>query len=103
MVTLEQIIAIIDDNPIGLVFPDIQSAFEEPKEVRIVVADDLEEDVEFTTENDSRVCPICEDLDRDVYQIDDDLKPVIPDDTHPNCRCYYVYEGTNEEVPESEL
>lgn len=49
----------------------------------------------FATRRDSRVCPICEDHDGDVYEVDPltgiiKNGPLIPDDTHPNCRCRYL-------------
>lgn len=46
--------------------------------------------VTFTTRRDERVCPICEALDGNQYDIDDTNKPDIPNDTHPNCRCRYL-------------
>lgn len=51
--------------------------------------------VQYVTRRDARVCPICEDLDRNVYEVDERTGiikdgPVIPDDTHPNCRCRYI-------------
>jgi len=51
--------------------------------------------VEYVTRRDSKVCPICEDLDGDVYTVDQlsgiiEDAPIIPDDTHPNCRCRYL-------------
>lgn len=51
--------------------------------------------VEFVTRRDNRVCPICEALDGNIYEVDSVTKiikngPVIPDDTHPNCRCRYL-------------
>ena len=32
------------------------------------------------------------------FDINDPLRPVIPDDTHPNCRCYYVDKETGQVV-----
>lgn len=46
--------------------------------------------VMFVTRQDEKVCPICEPLNNNVYDINDSSKPEIPDDTHPNCRCRYV-------------
>ena len=37
---------------------------------------------------------ICLKLSGIAFDIDDPLRPLIPDDTHPNCRCYYVDEET---------
>lgn len=49
----------------------------------------------FVTEEDDRVCPICQEFEGIEYQVDPDTRiiinaPVIPDDTHPNCRCRYM-------------
>lgn len=110
--TALQVLDLVDDNILGFVISSASLALEEPKEIRIVVAEDAEPEsihseeiplIRYETEDDERVCPICEDLDADTYLIDDDQKPVIPDDTHPNCRCYYVFEETGEEVSEEEL
>ena len=47
--------------------------------------------VVFTTQRDNRVDDrICLQLAGIAFEIDDPLRPIIPDDTHPNCRCYYV-------------
>lgn len=46
--------------------------------------------VMFKTREDYKVCQICEPYNNNVYDINDDSKPDIPDDTHPNCRCRYV-------------
>jgi len=46
--------------------------------------------VEFVTRRDSKVCPICEPLDGLVFEVGDDNKIAITDDTHPNCRCRYL-------------
>lgn len=51
----------------------------------------------FKTREDEKVCQICEPLNNNVYDVDDDTKPEIPDDTHPNCRCrYLVYQDGKE-------
>ena len=51
----------------------------------------------FTTQRDNRVDDaICLPLAGIAFDIDDPLRPVIPDDTHPNCRCYYVDEITGQ-------
>ena len=51
--------------------------------------------VVFTTQRDNRVDDkICLKLSGIAFDIDDPLRPLIPDDTHPNCRCYYVDEET---------
>lgn len=106
-----QILSLIDDNILGFVIESASISLEEPKEIRISVADDAEPDttsedgtplVRYQTEDDERVCPICEDLGGDTYLIDD-LKPEIPEDTHPNCRCYYVFEENDEEVSDIEM
>lgn len=46
--------------------------------------------VMFKTREDEKVCQICEPYNNNVYDINDDTKPEIPDDTHPNCRCRFV-------------
>ena len=51
----------------------------------------------FTTQRDNRVDDaICLPLAGIAFEIDDPLRPVIPDDTHPNCRCYYTDEVTGQ-------
>ena len=53
----------------------------------------------FTTQRDNKVDDkICLELSGIAFKINDPLRPVIPDDTHPNCRCYYVDESTGEIV-----
>ena len=55
--------------------------------------------VVFTTQRDNRVDDrICLQLSGIAFDIDDPLRPIIPDDTHPNCRCYYVDEATGKIV-----
>ena len=55
--------------------------------------------VVFTTQRDNRVDDkVCLELSGIAFEIDDPLRPVIPDDTHPNCRCYYEAEDTGEIV-----
>ena len=55
--------------------------------------------VVFTTQRDNRVDDkICIELAGIAFDIDDPLRPIIPDDTHPNCRCYYVDQSTGEIV-----
>ncbi len=55
--------------------------------------------VVFTTQRDNRVDDkICLQLAGIAFKIDDPLRPVIPDDTHPNCRCYYVDQLTGQVV-----
>lgn len=43
--------------------------------------------VEFRTARDSRVCPICENLDTDIFTIEE-ARGVIP--VHPRCRCVWL-------------
>ena len=52
--------------------------------------------VVFNTEDDHRVCPICDPHDGVEYDFDDPEKPLPP--LHPNCRCYYTYKDTNDKV-----
>lgn len=47
----------------------------------------VEVEAEFTTAGDEAVCPLCEDLEGEVYTIDE-ARGVIP--VHPNCRCAWV-------------
>lgn len=48
----------------------------------------------FATREDDKVCPICEDLDGEIFDVDNRTGiingPLIPDETHPNCRCRYL-------------
>ena len=49
----------------------------------------------YVTEEDERVCPICKPLEGNEYRIDPETRilidaPLLPDDTHPNCRCRYL-------------
>jgi len=53
----------------------------------------------FTTQRDNKVDDfICLPLAGNEYGIDDPNRPRIPEDTHPNCRCYYVHKSTHEIV-----
>ena len=55
--------------------------------------------VVFNTQRDNRVDDkICLQLAGIAFEIDDPLRPIIPDDTHPNCRCYYTDEQTGQIV-----
>jgi len=55
--------------------------------------------VVFTTQRDNRVDDlICLKLAGIAFEINDPYRPVIPIDTHPNCRCYYVDEATGQIV-----
>lgn len=52
----------------------------------------------FRTEDDERVCDLCESYDGEEYEVDDPDRPTVP--LHLNCRCYYehsdlpiIYEG----------
>ena len=55
--------------------------------------------VRFTTQQDNRVDDfICLPLSGNEYRIDDPDRPIIPEGTHPNCRCYYVHVQTGEIV-----
>ena len=53
----------------------------------------------FNTQRDNRVDDkICLKLAGVAFEIDDPLRPIIPDDTHPNCRCFYTDEITGQIV-----
>ena len=55
--------------------------------------------VVYTTQRDNKVNDkVCIELAGIAFDIDDPLRPVIPDDTHPNCRCYYVDQRTGQIV-----
>ena len=55
--------------------------------------------VVFTTQRDNRVDDaICLPLAGIAFELDDPNRPIIPIDTHPNCRCYYVDEVTGQIV-----
>ena len=55
--------------------------------------------VVFNTQRDNKVDDkICLQLAGIAFAIDDPLRPIIPDDTHPNCRCYYTDEITGQIV-----
>lgn len=51
----------------------------------------------FATREDDKVCPICEDFNGEIFDVDTLTKiisgPTIPDETHPNCRCRYLVFG----------
>jgi len=69
----------------------------------ISVFDILDEEkpskVVFTTQRDNRVDDaICLPLAGIAFEIDSPFRPIIPDDTHRNCRCYYVDEVTGQIV-----
>lgn len=38
----------------------------------------------------ANTCSECGELDGQIFDIDDDSKPQIPEDLHPNCRCLYI-------------
>jgi hypothetical protein len=63
------------------------------------IDDDKPHRVVFTTQNDNRVDDsVCVPLAGIAFEIDDPLRPLIPQETHPNCRCYYVDEITGQVV-----
>jgi hypothetical protein len=41
----------------------------------------------WVTAQDDQVCPICEPLDGQEFELEDSSMPVPPDDTHESCRC----------------
>lgn len=49
--------------------------------------DEVGAEVEFRTARDSRVCPICRELEGAVFSVDE-ARGVIP--LHPNCRCVWL-------------
>lgn len=66
---------------------------------------DYRAQVQYVTAADDRVCPRCRDLDGRMFYEDDLGKPELPDDMHPNCRCFYDllpdYIYMEEEQPQS--
>ena len=82
MLTLEKLKAI--RNAIS-----IFDIYEEEKPHKVV----------FTTQRDFRVDDkICLPLAGIAFDVDSPFRPIIPDDTHPHCRCYYVDEVTGQIV-----
>ena len=66
---------------------------------QVLLDEDNPPKVGFTTQRDNRVDDIiCVELAGLAFEIDDPLRPMIPIDTHPNCRCYNVTEDTGEIV-----
>jgi hypothetical protein len=57
--------------------------------------------VQFHTEEDDRVCPICEFFEREEFELDDDGRPQIP--LHPNCRCWWEHVATGETLTEADI
>ena len=53
-------------------------------------------DVVFETEDDEKVCPLCDEFDGERFAFDDATKPIPP--MHPNCRCIYRYENTDDVI-----
>lgn len=53
-------------------------------------------DVTYHTEEDHKVCPICDVYNLDKFNFNDQSKPLPP--LHPNCRCYYIYDDTGDKV-----
>lgn len=52
----------------------------------------------FATREDDKVCPICTEFEGEIYGVDKNTGivedgPVIPDETHLNCRCRYLVFG----------
>ena len=53
----------------------------------------------FMTQQDMRVDDrICMPLSGNEYAVDDPKRPLIPEQTHPNCRCFYIDAKTQEIV-----
>jgi hypothetical protein len=64
-----------------------------------VISEDIEDEVTliFRTQQDSKVDDkICDPLEGEEYKLDDPFRPSIPDDTHPNCRCFWEDKETGE-------
>jgi hypothetical protein len=64
-----------------------------------VISEDIEDEVTliFRTQEDARVDDkICQPLDSEEWKLDDPFRPSIPDDTHPNCRCFWEDKETGE-------
>lgn len=53
----------------------------------------------YRTQQDSKVDDlICLPQEGDVYDMFDSTRPIIPDDNHPNCRCYWEDADTGENL-----
>lgn len=86
-------------RPVYTIFPRVQPTLVIHEasaltylEEQLQLADDEEGVIEtgmleFHTEDDERVCPICESLDGEIYDLADDDYADIP--LHPSCRCWY--------------
>ena len=44
----------------------------------------------WVTARDERVCPICRPLHGNQFALNDPQLPMMPDSTHPRCRCRYI-------------
>jgi hypothetical protein len=51
----------------------------------------------WKTEEDSLVCPICDELEGQTWELDDPTMPTPVTDTHPNCRCRLELETQQQE------
>ncbi|UVF62242.1 hypothetical protein [Nitrososphaeria virus YSH_1032793] len=92
-----QILSFIHSSLAGMVYGDIQSISTQRNKILDTNLNFSEDSpirerpfkMMWITEDDSRVCPICFPLHGRVYETTDEI-PVIPNDTHPNCRCRVV-------------
>lgn len=52
----------------------------------------------FITQDDDLVCEICRGLELQTWALADPDIPTIPDDTHPNCRCFMMLAESEEDI-----
>lgn len=81
-----------DDVLLSFVFPDIpeEEEFNEEEENTTII---------YRTQQDSKVDDkICLPQEGDAYDLFDGTRPIIPDDNHPNCRCFWEDAETGENL-----